>query len=89
MVDLDWTQCPAVESDPEKRSGAYVFRNTRMPVSAVFDNLDAGASIEEIMDWFDVTRQEISDVLRFVAATLEAPAVRVVAEREAHHAHTV
>ena len=89
MVDLDWSQCAAVESDPEKRSGAYVFKGTRMPVSAVFENLDAGGSIEEIMEWFDVTREQISAVLLFAAQTLDAPAERRVAELKLAHAHSV
>jgi uncharacterized protein (DUF433 family) len=42
MANLDWSQCPAVESIPGKRSGAWVFRDTRTPVSVVFDNLEAG-----------------------------------------------
>jgi hypothetical protein len=45
MATLDWSQCPAVESVPGRLSGAWVFRNTRMPVSAVFLNLEAGATI--------------------------------------------
>ena len=49
MATLDWSQCPAVESVPGRLGGAWVFRDTRMPVSAVFDNLEAGASIEEII----------------------------------------
>ena len=48
MAILDWSQCPAVESVPGRVSGAWVFRNTRMPVSAVFENLEAGATIDEI-----------------------------------------
>jgi len=52
---LDWSQCSAVESIPGKVSGAWVFRGTRLPVSTVFENLEAGASIEEIAEWFDVT----------------------------------
>ncbi len=61
MAALDWSQCPAVESIPGKRSGAWVFKDTRMPVSTVFENLEklSGASIEEIMEWFDVTREQI------------------------------
>jgi uncharacterized protein (DUF433 family) len=80
MGDLDWNQCDAVESVPGKRSGAWVFKDTRMPVSAVFDNLQAGASIEEIMDWFEVTREQIDAVLRFTARSLDAPADRATAE---------
>jgi uncharacterized protein (DUF433 family) len=57
---LDCSQCPAVESVPGKRSGAWVFRDTRTPVSVVFDNLEVGASIDEIMDWFHLSRLWLS-----------------------------
>ena len=73
MANLDWSQCPAVESIPGKRSGAWVFRDTRMPVSAVFDNLAAGATIAELMDWFHVTREQVVAVLEFAARSLDAP----------------
>lgn len=68
---LDWSQCPAVESTPAKVSGAWVFRDTRMPVSIVFENLEAGASIDEIMDWFHLTRGQIVAVLEFAARSLD------------------
>ncbi len=70
---LDWSQCPAVESIPGKVSGAWVFKDTRMPVSTVFENLEAGASIEEIMEWFDVTHEQITAVLAFAARSLASP----------------
>lgn len=70
---LDWSQCPAVESIPGKVSGAWVFKDTRMPVSTVFENLESGASIDEIMEWFDVTREQIVSVLEFAARSLDAP----------------
>jgi uncharacterized protein (DUF433 family) len=73
MPALDWSQCSAVESVPGRVSGAWVFRGTRMPVATVFENLEAGASIEEIMEWFDVTREQITAVLDFAARSLEAP----------------
>lgn len=73
MANLDWSQCPAVESVPGRLSGAWVFRETRMPVSAVFENIEAGASLEEIVDQFDITREEISAVLQFAARSLAAP----------------
>jgi uncharacterized protein (DUF433 family) len=76
MPSLDWSQCPAVESIPGKVSGAWVFKGTRMPVATVFENLEAGASIEEIMEWFDVTREQITTVLEFAARSLEAPVAR-------------
>ena len=73
MASLDWSQCPAVESVPGKRSGAWVFKDTRMPVSTVFENLE-DMSIEEVMEQFDVTREQIEAVLEFVARSLKAPA---------------
>ncbi len=76
MAALDWSQCPAVESIPGKVSGAWVFKGTRMPVAIVFQNLEAGASIEEIMEWFDLTREQITTVLDFAARSLEAPVLR-------------
>jgi len=45
MANLDWSQCPAVESIPGKVSGAWVLKGTRMPVSVIFENLEAGMSI--------------------------------------------
>ncbi len=68
---LDWSQCSAVESVPGKVSGAWVFRGTRMPVATVFENLEAGASISDIMEWFDLTREQITEVLNFAARSLE------------------
>lgn len=73
MATLDWSQCPAVESVPDRRSGAWVFKDTRMPVSTVFENLESGATIDEIMDWFDVTCEQVVAVLEFAARSLDAP----------------
>ncbi len=70
---LDWSQCPAVESIPGKVSGAWLFKDTRMPVSIVFENLEAGASISEIMDWFHLSREQIAAVIEFAARSLDAP----------------
>ena len=72
MAALDWSQCLAVESVPGKMSGAWVFRNTRMPVS-VFENLEAGATIDDIVEQFDITREQIIEVLEFAARSLDAP----------------
>jgi uncharacterized protein (DUF433 family) len=74
MATLDWSQCPAVESIPGKRSGAWVFKGTRMPVSTVFQNLKAGLTVEEVMEEFSVTREQINAVLLFAAKSLETPA---------------
>ena len=75
MASLDWTQCPAVESIPGKVSGAWVFRDTRLPVATVIENLE-DLSVEEVMEQFDVTREQIAAVLEFVAQSLRdsAPA---------------
>jgi uncharacterized protein (DUF433 family) len=70
---LDWTKCAAVESVPGKVSGAWVFRGTRLPVATIFENLEDGLSIEEIMEQFDVTREQITAVLGFAARSLQAP----------------
>jgi len=70
---LDWSACPAVESVPGKVSGAWVLRGTRMPVATIFENLEDGMSIEEIMEQFDVTREQVTAVLDFAARSLEPP----------------
>jgi uncharacterized protein (DUF433 family) len=82
MAALDWSQCPAVESVANRRSGAWVFRGTRMPVATVFENLEAGSSIEEIIEQFHVTPQQIQDVLEFAARSLDAPPVLVGADTQ-------
>ena len=69
MANLDWSQCPAVESIPGKVSGAWVFRDTRLPVATVIENLE-DLSVEEVMEQFDVTREQIAAVLEFVAQSL-------------------
>jgi uncharacterized protein (DUF433 family) len=75
MAPLDWSQCPAVESVPGKRSGAWVFRGTRMPVSTVFENLQ-DMNVDELVDEFGVTREQVQAVLQFVAHSTEAEAPR-------------
>lgn len=72
MAVLDWSRCPAVESVPGRLGGARVFKDTRMPVSAVFENLEAGATIDEIMERFHLTRDQIVTVLEFAARSLDA-----------------
>jgi uncharacterized protein (DUF433 family) len=63
---LDWSQCAAAESVPGKVSGAWVFRGTRIPVAAVFENLEDGLTINEIVQMFDgLTRQQVQAVLDF------------------------
>lgn len=73
MAALDWSQCPAVESVPGKVSGAWVFKNTRTPVSVVFENLEDGMTIDEVIEQFPVTREQVQAVLEFAARSLDAP----------------
>ena len=71
---LDWSQCAAVESVPGKLSGAWVFRGTRLPVAAVFANLEDGLTVDEIVKMFDgLTRERVNAVLEFAAQSLAAP----------------
>ena len=71
---LDWSKCPTVESVPGKVSGAWVFKGTRMPVAAVFENLEDGLTIDEIVEIYDgLTREHVQAVLDFAAQSLAAP----------------
>lgn len=75
MAVLDWSQCSAVERIPGKVSGAWVVRGTRMPVSAIFENLEAGANIDDILQWFDgLNREQIKAIIDFAARSLETRA---------------
>jgi uncharacterized protein (DUF433 family) len=72
MPALDWSQCPAVESVPGKVSGTWVLRGTRMPVSVIFENLEAGANIDDIMEWFEgLNRDQVKAVIEFAARSLD------------------
>jgi len=65
---LDWTTCQAVERDPLKVSGAWVFRGTRVAVSALFENLEGGATVDQFVQWFPgVAREQIDAVLEHAA----------------------
>ena len=72
MPHLDWSKCPVVESVPGKVSGAWVLKGTRIPVSAIFESIEAGPSIDDILQWFDgLDRTQIEAVLEFVARSLD------------------
>ena len=75
MAALDWSQCPAVESVPDRVGGAWVFKGTRLPVATIIENLE-DLSVAEVMEQFDVSRDQVTAVLEFVAESLrsEAPA---------------
>lgn len=70
MATLDWSQCPGVESVPGKVSGAWVLRGTRMPVQVIFENLQAGMTMDDIVEQFPVTREQIESLLAFVTGSL-------------------
>ena len=73
MASLEWSQCPVVESIPGKVSGAWVFKGTRTPVAVVFENLEDGMTIDEVLEQFPVTRDQVKAVLEFAARSLDAP----------------
>ena len=68
---LDWSQCSAVERTPGKVSGAWLFSGTRVPVSALFENLEGGATVDEFLAWFPgVAREQIEAVLEHAQRSL-------------------
>jgi uncharacterized protein (DUF433 family) len=72
MAALDWSECPAVESVPGKVSGAWVLRGTRMPVATIFENLEAGASIDDLLNWYEgLDRKQVQAVIEFAARSLD------------------
>lgn len=69
---IDWSQCSAVESVPGKLSGAWTFKGTRVPVKALFENLEGGATIDEFLAWFEgVRREQVIAVLEHAQRSLE------------------
>ena len=72
---IDWSSFPAVERHPDRVSGAWVFRGTRVPVAALFENLEAGASLTDIVAWFPgITLEQVRAVLEHAARSTMAPA---------------
>src|SRR5579885_913749 len=70
---LDWNTCAALERNPAKLSGAWVFKGTRVPVSALFSNLEGGATIDEFLEWFPgVKRDQVNTVLEHACRSLDA-----------------
>lgn len=68
---LDWSTCPAVERDPGKVGGVWLFKGTRVPVSALFENIEGGARVDEFLEWFPgVTRQQVDAVLEHAGRSL-------------------
>ena len=68
---LDWNDCPAVERTPGKVSGAWLFKGTRVPVTALFENLEDGASVDDFLKWFPgVAREQVETVLEHAERSL-------------------
>ena len=68
---LDWSQCPAVERIPGKGGGEWLFKHTRVPVRALFENLEGGARVDEFLEWFPgVTREQTTITLHHVSRSL-------------------
>ena len=73
MSKPDWSQCPVVERDPLIQRGAWVFAGTRVPVSALFENLEDGATVDDFLEWFPgVSKTQLEQVLEFTARSLDA-----------------
>ena len=70
---IDWTQCPAIERIPGKVSVAWLFKDTRVPVKALFENIEGGATVHEFLEWFPgVQRAQVDAVLEYAQRSLEA-----------------
>ena len=70
---LDWNQCPAVERNPAKVSGAWVFKNSRVPVRALFESIESGATVNDFLQWFPgIKREQVEAVLEFAEESLVA-----------------
>ena len=68
---LDWSHCAAAERTAGKVSGAWVFRGTRVPIKALFENLEGGACVDDFLEWFPgVSRQQVEAVLEFASRSL-------------------
>ena len=69
---IDWSSCAAVERDAQRVSGVWVFRGTRIPVAALFENLEDGAQLTDFIVWFPgVTLEQARAVLEHAAQSLE------------------
>ncbi|MEI6218469.1 MAG: DUF433 domain-containing protein [bacterium] len=70
-MNTDWNDCTEVEREAGTLSGAWVFKGTRVPVSALFQNLEDGGTVDDFLEWFPgVARQQVDAVLEHVSADL-------------------
>jgi uncharacterized protein (DUF433 family) len=69
---IAWLECTAVERIPGKVSGSWLFKNTRVPVKALFENVEGGATVQEFLEWFPgVTDEQVEAVLEYAQSSLE------------------
>jgi len=70
---MEWSNCGALERHPGRVSGAWVFKGTRIPVVALFENIEAGASVDDFVEWFPgVTKAQVLEVLHHTERSLQA-----------------
>jgi uncharacterized protein (DUF433 family) len=70
---LDWSKCSEVERVPGKVSGAWLFKGSRVPVTALFENIEGGATVDDFLEWFPgVTREQVESVLKHAEQSLTA-----------------
>ncbi len=73
----DWTDCPAVDRNLRKISGLWAFRGTRVPVYALFENLESGATVKQFLDWYpEVEAWQVAAVLKHETDSLKTAAAR-------------
>ena len=71
----DWNTCPAVERNPRKINGAWTFSGTRVPVCALFENLESGATVKQFLEWYpEVKEWQVAAVLNHEVEHFKAPA---------------
>ena len=74
---IDWNECTSVERSTERVSGAWCFTGTRVPVRALFENLEGGATIQDFLEWFPgVSRAQIEGVLTHAQRSLDVSSAR-------------
>ena len=70
-IVIDWSSCPAVERSSDTLSGAWRFKQTRVPVKALFENLESGTTVDQFLEWFPgVKREDALAVLAFAEKSL-------------------
>jgi uncharacterized protein (DUF433 family) len=70
---MNWSQCTAVDRSADKVSGVWLFKGTRVPVKALFENLETGATVQDFLVWFPgVSAAQVEAVLEHAQRSLDA-----------------